>query len=126
VGPLVIELVAEGIEAALLGREVSFRGSCGARFESAVHAFVASVLQGLTGLDELGEYAEADPPDGEGGEAAEGVGGEGGTVVGADALGETVLAEETLEDRFGAFDGGSSEPWQPRRKRLKPSWMVRG
>jgi len=109
VGPFVIELVAEGIEAALLSPEVSFRWSGGARFERAVHAFVAAVVLRLAGLDELGEDAEADPPDREGGEAAEGVGGEGGTVVGADALRQAVLAKEALEDGSGAFDSRNGE-----------------
>jgi hypothetical protein len=55
--------VEEGVEAALLSPEVSFRWSGGARLEGFVHAFVATVLLGLAGLDELGKDAEADPPD---------------------------------------------------------------
>ncbi len=109
-GPLVIELAAEVVEAALLGPEVSFRRPGGTRFESSVHAFVAAVLLGLAGLDEFGEDAEADPPDRERGEAAERVGGEGGTVVGADTLRQAVLAEEALEDGPGAFDRWGGEP----------------
>jgi len=98
------------VEATLLSPEVSLGRPCGTGFESSVHTLVAAVLLGLAGLDELGEDAEADPPDREPGEAAERVGGEGGAVVGADTLGQAVLAEEALEDGSGAFDGWGGEP----------------
>jgi len=100
VGTLVVELVAEGVEPALLGTQAASRRPCGLGLEGAMHAFMSSVLLRLAGLDKLWEHAEADPPRGERREASQGVGGEGNAVVGADPDGETEFLEETGENRF--------------------------
>jgi len=52
-----------------------------------------------------GVVAELDQPDGEGREASQGGGGERHAVVGADAVGETVLLEELGEVLLGQFKG---------------------
>jgi hypothetical protein len=41
---VVIVLVAEGVEAALLAKQVGARGACGLGFERAMEAFMAAVL----------------------------------------------------------------------------------
>lgn len=51
---VVVELVAEGVKAALLGREGGGGRDGGFPLESAVHALVDGVLVGAAGLDELG------------------------------------------------------------------------
>ena len=63
----------------------------------------------LTGSGEIGQDTELDPPDGEAGETAERHGSERGAVVGADALREPELAEETSEDASGVGIGGAIE-----------------
>ena len=73
-------------------------------------------LVGRAGLGEIGHDTEADPPDCEGGQAAERLSGEGDTVVGADALRQTVLAEEALETALGVSIGAVGGPAGPGRR----------
>ncbi len=75
-----------------------------------MHALVPGVLLMLTGLDGLGPDAEANEPDTETAEACETDGSEGPAVVGADDLGQAVLAEGVDEDRHGAIDRCGVEP----------------
>ena len=69
VGPDLVEINAEGIEAFLLSGSVAGGRDGGLSLEVFVHAFVATILLGRCGLDEIGQDAELDPPDGEPGEA---------------------------------------------------------
>jgi hypothetical protein len=82
---LLIELLSEVVELALLSAVVGGRWLCGFGLEGSVHAFVAAILLRFAGFDALGKDAESDPPGGQLGEPAEGMGGEGRAVVGADA-----------------------------------------
>ena len=70
---------------------------------------MATVLVRGPGLGEIGEDAEADPPDGERREPPERLGGEGDAVIGADAPGQAVRAEEALEDGAGLNQLGAGE-----------------
>jgi hypothetical protein len=97
VGALEVEGLPKGIERPLLSPEARLGRKGGVFLQGAVHALVAAILLRLAGLDELRGDPEGDPPDGETGETAQGVGGEGSSVVGADPVGEAVLAEEVLE-----------------------------
>ena len=86
VGPLGIELLAEGVEETLLGSGIGGRRPGRLGLEGLVHPLVAAVLLGVGGLDQLGTDAQADPPDGESGETADRRGGaERGAVIGAEA-----------------------------------------
>jgi hypothetical protein len=101
VGSLLVEDVAEGIEAALLCAEVLLRGTGGLGLEGAMHAFVPSVLMGAGRLDELGADAEFDPVDGELGETGDGGGGEGDSVVALDDVGKAEESEEPIKAPAG-------------------------
>lgn len=74
-----------------------------------MEAFMAAVLFGVGRFDELGGNAELNPPDTEGGEAAKGLGRERDAVVGADAVGEAVLAKEAREHAFRGSDARAIE-----------------
>jgi len=102
VGPLIVEFIAEPVEATLLSGHAAGRRPSRLGFESSMHAFVAPVLLRLAWLDELGEDSQANPPSGEGGKAGEGVGGERDAVVSADPGGETEFLEQADEHGFGA------------------------
>ena len=65
VRPDLVEINAEGIEAALLSGAVrGGRDGC-LGLEVFVHALMAAVLLRRGGLDEIRQNAELDPPDGE-------------------------------------------------------------
>ena len=51
-GAFVVEFLAEGVEAPLLGGAVARRWARGLGLESPVHALVSPILLRLTGLDE--------------------------------------------------------------------------
>jgi hypothetical protein len=104
-----VVLVAPPIEAALLVAPAVARRPRAFALERQMHALVPAVLLRGAGLDEIGDDAEADPPDRERGEAPEGLGGEGDAVIGADAPGEAVLAEEALEDGPGLDQPSAGE-----------------
>src|SRR6266478_1474301 len=59
---LVIELLAEDVEAALLRREAARRRARGLRLQGPVHPFMPAVLVRAPGLDELRQDAETYPP----------------------------------------------------------------
>src|SRR3989454_6723290 len=82
-GPLVIELLAEDVEAALLRRETARRRPRGLRLQGTVHPFMPAVLVRAPGLDELRQNAEADPPRRELRQAGQRRRGEGHAVVAA-------------------------------------------
>jgi hypothetical protein len=74
VGPLCVELVAEGVEAGLLLQAVrAWRAGC-FLFEGEMHALVAAVLLRLSGLDALDRDAEPEPPHREFGEIEQALG----------------------------------------------------
>ncbi len=106
---LVIELITEGIELALLCGQAARGRPGGFGFEGTVHALMASVLLGLAGLDELREDAKTNPPCRERRETGERVGGEGNAVVSADPDGEAEFLEEAGEDRFSAKNSRGME-----------------
>jgi hypothetical protein len=74
-----------------------------------MHPLVPPVLLRRARLNEIGEDPEAEPPDGERGEPAERLGGKGDPVIGADAPGQAVLAEQALENRPGLAQLGAGE-----------------
>jgi len=100
-----VELLAEGVELALLEGQAAGGRDRGLPLEGAMNALVDGVLLRPAGLDELGVDAELDEPDGEGGETSQGAGGEGDAVVGADAVGQTELLEEPGEVHLGELKG---------------------
>src|SRR6266852_6809633 len=59
---LVVELLAEDVEAALLRRQAPRRRPCGLGLQGPVHPFMPAVLVRAPGLDELRQDAEAHPP----------------------------------------------------------------
>ena len=88
---------------------------CGGRpgglgLQGPMHSLVAAVLLRMGRLDQLGEDPEPDPPDGEPRETPDGGGREGGSVVGADPSGQSVLAEEALEDGLCELVSRREEP----------------
>ena len=96
--PLLIELGAELIAAALLGR----RGGRGRRtgtlgLERAMHALVAAVLLRLAGRDALRCDAELDPPDREPAKSAGSDRGERRTVVGAQRARQAIILKRPLQ-----------------------------
>jgi len=99
VRPLVIELVLEGVEVALLRRAGSPHGLHRLPLERAVHAFVRAVLLRAPRPDTLMGDAETHPPDVEIRQAVDRLRRERHPVVGAYGDRETILAESTLEDR---------------------------
>src|SRR5437016_9130491 len=103
-GPLVIELLAEDVEAALLRRETA-RGRPGRlRFQRAMHPFMPAVLIRAPGLDELRQDPEADPPRRELRQARQRGGGERHAVVAANPPRQPILVElagKTSNDRIG-------------------------
>jgi hypothetical protein len=113
VGPQGVVLVAPAGEAALLLRSGALGWAGALALEGEVHALVATVLLRGAGLDEIGQDAEADPPDRERRQAAEGLGGEGHAVIGADPPGQTIRAEEALEDWAGLDQLGAGERLTP-------------
>jgi len=64
-GPLLVEVAPEGVEAPLLGSKDLAGGAGGLGLEGALHAFVATVLVGTGGFDQLGPDPEPDPVEGE-------------------------------------------------------------
>jgi hypothetical protein len=109
VRPLEIELLTEALKLELLSMPSAGGRASGCRLQGAMPAFMAAVLLGFAGLDALGEDTQEDPLGGELGEPAQGVGGKGHTVVGADALGQTVLFEQAGEYWLGLGHTGRRE-----------------
>jgi hypothetical protein len=126
VGPDLVEVGFEGVEAPLLGGAVGGGREGGFRLEISVHALVPTVLVRGSGLDEVGEDAELDPPDGEAREAAQGNGCEGSSVVGPDPVGEAELLEEPGEDAPGAGVGGTGEALACEQEPAEAVLAVRG
>src|SRR5207245_1924202 len=105
-GPLVIELLAEDVEAALLRRETA-RGRPGRlRFQLAMHPFMPAVLIRAPGLDELRQDPEADPPRRELRQARQRGGGERHAVVAANPPRQPILVEQPREDGLGLVASG--------------------
>src|SRR6266581_2647748 len=105
-GPLVIELRAEDVEAALLRRETA-RGRPGRlRFQRAMHPFMPAVLIRAPGLDELRQDPEADPPRRELRQARQRGGGERHAVVAANPPRQPILMEQPREDGLGLDASG--------------------
>jgi len=94
---LVVVAVAEPIELALLLREVFGGRPGGFSFQVLVHALVLAVLLRARGSDPLVHDPELHPPDVELAQTVDAGRRERGSVVGADRLGNTVLAEQLLE-----------------------------
>ena len=67
-----------------------------------MHPFVATVLLWGSRLDEVGQDAELDPPDRELRQSTQRHGGERHAVIGADAVRQPELVEESVEDLPGA------------------------
>ena len=61
-GALLVKLLAEGVELALLSRQIGSRGTRRLSLQGAMHALVSTVLLGFARLDELGQDSEPDPP----------------------------------------------------------------
>jgi hypothetical protein len=98
----VVEVATELIEATLLSRAVRSGWNGGLGLERTVHAFVSAVLMRRGGFDEIRQNTEPYPPDGELAETSQRQGGrERHSVVGSDALRQTVLSEDARENPFG-------------------------
>jgi len=110
VGPVVVVLLPERVEPDLLLVVVCGGRPGGLGLQGPMHPLVTAVLLRMGGLDQLGEDPEPDPPDGEPRETPDGGGREGSSVVGADPSGQTVLAEEALEDGLGELVSRREEP----------------
>src|ERR1700722_17299404 len=92
---LLIELAAEGVEAALLRAHGGRRWSRRFGFESSMHALVASVFLRLSRLDQLRQDAEAYPPSREARQSGERIRSKGHAIVGANELRQPELVEES-------------------------------
>jgi hypothetical protein len=68
---VVIELVAEEIEGALLGAVVGRRWTSGFSFQSAMHSFMSAVLLWFAGFNQFRDDAETNEPGGESREAGQ-------------------------------------------------------
>src|SRR5216684_5218393 len=95
--PLVIELVAEVIEALLLGSERGGRRLGGFCLEGLVHAFMPPVLLGLARHNAHWGDAQLDPPHRQPAQAAGGQRGERRTIIGEQHLRQAALAKEPLK-----------------------------
>ena len=96
-GPLVVELFDEGIEADLLLQDVGAGGAGGFLLQGQVHALMTAVLLRMPGFDPFDADAEAPPPHRKPGEMEEPVGGsELDAVVGADGARQTALPEKAF------------------------------
>src|SRR5438876_6450213 len=105
-GPLVIELLAEDVEAALLRRETARRRPRGLRLQGTVHPFMPAVLVRAPGLDELRQDAETDPPRRELRQAGQRGRGERHAVVAANPPRQPILMEQPREDGLGLVASG--------------------
>ena len=85
--PNVVVGVAEAFEHALLHAEICAGRFCGVGLESAMHAFMGSVLLRITGGDALMSNAELQPLDVQLGEAVDAGGSERRTIVTSDGVG---------------------------------------
>src|ERR1051325_1560635 len=96
-GTIVVEFATPAIKLSLLCFFVSswWPGCFG--FERLVHSLVLSVLLGMRRLDELWADAKLDPPDRQAREPAKRDRRERHTVVGANGIGQSVLAEQPFE-----------------------------
>src|SRR6185312_5706251 len=103
---VVVEVVAEAIEACLLlGGRVGGRPR-GLGLEGAVHALMPAVLLRLARVDALETDAELDPVHGKPRQAAgTGARGEGRAVVAADGTRQAELAKGLVDDRLHRLDG---------------------
>src|SRR2546428_472825 len=102
---LVIERLAEDVEAALLRREAARRRARGLRLQGPVHPFMPAVLVRAPGLDELRQDAETYPPRREPRQAGQRGRGERHAVVAANPPRQPILVEQPCEDRFGLVAG---------------------
>lgn len=98
---VMIKLLSEMIELALLRRKVGRWRSRGFRFQSPVHLLMTAVLLWLARLDKFRQHAQADPPGREAGESGQGVGGERHAVIGADPFGQAEFLEQAGKHGLG-------------------------
>jgi hypothetical protein len=115
-GPFEVVLLAERVEASLLGLEVARRWTGSLGLESSVHPLMSTVLFRVGGFDELRVDPEADPPDGESREAPQRGGGEGHAVIGTDDPRKAVLLEEAQENRLCQANRGRRESLTAKEK----------
>jgi hypothetical protein len=94
-----VELLAEGVEAALLGALIGPGRPSGGGLERPMHALVSGILLRVAGLDELGVNAAPEEPHAELGEPGQRAAGKRRAIVGADPLGQAVVLEEPGEHR---------------------------
>src|SRR5687767_12936542 len=99
---LVVVLGAEAIERALLGRERGARRATRLRLGRLVHPFVRAVLLRRRGSGALMLNPEPQPPDIELRQAVNPGRRERDAIVGANRVRQTVLAEQSVEDRAHA------------------------
>src|SRR5271154_2892445 len=103
---VIVEVVAEAVEAGLLVGERGGGRVRGLGLERAMHALMPAILLGCAGLDALQADAELDPMHREPGQAAgTGARREGRAVVAADGARQTELAEGLIDDRPHRIDG---------------------
>src|SRR5713101_4580263 len=105
VGPIVVEVAAEAIEARLLLVKRGGRRTSGLGFERAMHALVPSVLLRRSRLDALEADAELDPMNRQRRQAADGRRGEGRAIIAANGARQAELAHGPLDDRQDAIAG---------------------
>ncbi len=91
-----------------------------------MHPLVAAILVGRGGLDEFGSDPQPEPPDAELREAAEGTGGEGLPIIGANPLGEPVLAKEPAKDLLGRLEQRPLQPLAGEEIAGVGIWIVSG
>src|SRR5205085_2663911 len=102
-----VELQTKSIESLLLEQLICRRWPGRLRFQCSVHSLVNAVLPWATWMDPHGRDPELDPPHRHRTQTTQGPrAAERRAVVAADELGNTVLAEHLLEDRFGGSSSG--------------------
>jgi hypothetical protein len=106
-GTLVVVLVSETVEEALLGSEIQSRGVDGFLLESSMHTLVSSVLLRPARHYAMQTNTELEPPDRETTETTQRGGGERHSVVREDGGGEPVFGETAFKCLFV----GSAEMW---------------
>lgn len=97
-GPLLIELAQEVVEAGLLLKGIHPRRPGCVLLQGPMHTLMPAILLRVTRLDAFDSDAEPEPPHRELGEIEQGIRrGEGQAVVGADGERQASLPEEMLE-----------------------------